>query len=504
MKKILKPYRHLASLVAVLIVAVCLALLGVPPLACAVMVGLWQLTQFAQSKGYRSGRVCIAALTDEQIKEFEKICNELKELGTHIPGLKELSTAEGGFAAIKKLPELLKGEQKRVDELESTVKTLKKNALAVSPTGVRWVGNVPFVTDDCAKALSSVLVLEAHKLGESAMRQLNKEQRSWESLVSLSKGYLGIETKAGGALTPVDIPLPTIYMPQVIELVFRYGQARQYCTLFPLGAGTVKLPRLQAGEDAFGFMGAGTGGMSQQVGQKEVTAALVTYTANKAGGLIRIPTELEEDTFIQLGQFLARYIAREFAKLEDTTLFMGDGTATYANITGIGTYCVNNPQYLVKPTAGNTVITDLTINNFRAMRALVNPAVLANMAATGQTSAAYYCHPSLEALFVTFNTIGTPQIYIPARNGQPATLDGWPIRWIGVSAANNANAQPNAFVAFFGDLSYWYFGERGVARVEVSREVFFATDELAMRALERIDFEAMALDAMSTLQLPPN
>jgi hypothetical protein len=30
--------------------------------------------------------------------------------------------------------------------------------------------------------------------------------------------------------------------------------------------------------------------------------------------------------------------------------------------------------------------------------------------------------------------------------------------------------------------------------------VFFATDELAMRALERIDVEAMAIDAMATLQ----
>jgi HK97 family phage major capsid protein len=82
-------------------------------------------------------------------------------------------------------------------------------------------------------------------------------------------------------------------------------------------------------------------------------------------------------------------------------------------------------------------------------------------------------------------------------------LDGFPIRWIGVSAANTGNAQPNAFVAFFGDLGYWYLGERGAPRVEVSREVFFQTDELAMRALERIDVEAMAVDAMATIQLPP-
>jgi len=55
-----------------------------------------------------------------------------------------------------------------------------------------------------------------------------------------------------------------------------------------------------------------------------VAAELITFTANKAGGLIRIPTELEEDTFIPIGQFLARYIARQLAKLEDKTMFLGD------------------------------------------------------------------------------------------------------------------------------------------------------------------------------------
>ncbi|HEX9046102.1 MAG TPA: phage major capsid protein, partial [Verrucomicrobiae bacterium] len=171
--------------------------------------------------------------------------------------------------------------------------------------------------------------------------------------------------------------------------------------------------------------------------------------------------------------------------------------------TGIGAYCVTNNAYLRVLKAGNTMVTDATLADFRAMRALVNPAVLANMAQTGQTSAAYYMHPSLEALLVTFNTIGQPLVYVPASNGKPATLDGWPIRWIGVSTPNDNNAHPNGFVSFFGDLSFWYLGERGAVRVEISKEVFFQTDELAMRALERIDIEAMAIDAMAAMQLPP-
>ena len=65
----------------------------------------------------------------------------------------------------------------------------------------------------------------------------------------------------------------------------------------------------------------------------------------------------------------------------------------------------------------------------------------------------------------------------------------------------STKAAASTYLAFFGDLSYWYLGERGSPRVETSREVYFATDEIGMRALERIDVEAMAPDAMTALQL---
>ncbi len=496
MKK-LSEYKQIVALGLVALLCGGLFLAGAPGIVVLATVILFQLLAFAMSKPLPG---CFnTVLTPEQLKEFEDICRELK---SYIPGMKDLQGAEGGFAAIKNLPTLLKAEKDRADAMEAALKKLQKRGIAATGENkVRWVGRTPFISDLAARAIASDLILQANSVSGMLPKILGDEERC-EKFLKEARSFAGIEQKAGGALSPADIPLPTIYMPQVVELVFAYGQARQYSTVFPLGAGTVKLPRLQAGEDSFTFLGAGTAGMSQAIGQKEVQADLVTFTANKAGGLIRIPSEIEEDTFIQLGQFLARYIARQFALLEDKTMFLADGSAGYANITGVGNYCVANPAYLVKPAAGNTVVSDVTLANFRAMRALVNPAVLANMAQDGETNAAYFMHPSLESLLVTFNTVGAPQIYMPARNGQPATLDGWPIHWIGVSANNNGIAQPNAFVAFFGDLSYWYLGERGEPRVEVSREVFFATDELAMRALERIDVEAMAVDAMSALQLP--
>jgi HK97 family phage major capsid protein len=432
-------------------------------------------------------------IPEAELQELRSVVSGLKEYKDLLPALKDVSTVEGGWAAIKALPATLKGLITEKGELEKEVNRLKKQALtAKKDTGVRWVGEIPFVTDDCARSLTACFVSECLKVSEKCLGNLVPNAESRERVINLSCEILGVETRT--ALTTTQIPVPTIYMPQVIELVYKYGQARQYATVFPLGNGTVKLPRLAAGEDDFGYLGAGAAGMSQTVNEKRVTAELVTFTANKFGGIVRIPTELEEDTFIPLGQFLARYIARQLAKMEDKTLFLADGSATYGNATGIGKYCDTNTSYLLQLTAGNVNPSDATLDDFRNLRSKVSAAVL-----SGGYDAAYYLNPTWEPFLVKFNKY--PNFIVFQRNPDGScTLDGWPVRWIGVTQAFQTTAAPSAYCAFFGALSYWYLGERGQARIEVSREVYFATDELAMRALERIDVEAMAVDAVATLK----
>jgi HK97 family phage major capsid protein len=396
---------------------------------------------------------------------------------------------------IGELRTALAAEQKRNDDLHGEVKKLAKRAAALQgQTGVRFVNNTPFVSDDCARALTAALVVGARNVG--GMDKLCRDTTQWDNHFARSCEYLGMEQKT--AMTTTELPVPTIFVPQIVELIFAYGQARQHATVFPLGNITVKLPRLAAGEDTFAYLGAGAAGMSQTVAEKRVTAEEVTFTANKMGGIIRIPTELEADTYVPIGQFLARYIGRQFAKMEDTTMFMADGSATYATQSGIGKYCTTNTDYLLQLASGKTKPSDATLDDFRNLRALVSPAVLANMAANGQTAAAYYLHPSWDPFLSGFNKY--PNFIVYKNEGGRATLDGWPIRWIGVSQAFKTTAQAATYCAFFGDLSYWYLGERGAPRVEVSKEVYFATDEIGMRALERIDVEAMATDAMATLK----
>jgi HK97 family phage major capsid protein len=501
-----KRYKHTTALLAVIISAALLVALSFIPVAAGIsVVGLYQLSQFAMSK--RSLHCYTGVLTPEQVKEFEKICGELKGHAEHFPLLKQLAEkGDGGWEETKKtikgLVDLINGEKKRVDELQATVGKMRKElATRASGTGVRWIKNVPFVTDDCAQHIAASFVLDCARLGAKAMKQLNKSEAQHEGLIARACELLGIEVKT--AMGTTQAPLPTNFISQITELVFAYGQARQYATVYPLGAGTTKLPRLTAGEDDFGFLGAGrAAGMSAAIGEKRVGVTLVSFDPSKAGGIIRIPFELEEDTFIQLGQFLSRYIARQFAKLEDNTLFLGDGTATYGNISGIIKYAQTNTDYLLSLEAGKTKPSDATLDDFRNLRNKVSAAVLSNMAANGQTAAAYYLHPTWDAKLVSFNDKNQPFNYQRGNGLAGATLDGFPVRWVGAMQPYGTAAAASKQIAVFGDIAYWYLGERGSTRIDVSTEVFFATDELAMRALESIDVQALATDAVASMQTP--
>lgn len=481
-------YPFLTMLAAVVITAFVLLQVGIFNLTtAAVFVCLGQLAIIAIERP--QAVLFEAVLSPSEVKEFQELMERCRDF---IDTNKELlkRAREGG------LEQLLKD----FPTIKSEIQGLRRRiANGSGNDAVRWIGSTPFVTGECAEFLSAHFIMSVSKL-ENGMENLVKDASSRDLLLTHARGVVGLTRTA---MTPTEIPLPTHYASQVVELVFAYGAARQFATVFPLGTGNVKLPRLKAGEDDFGYLGVGTAGQSQNVPEKRVAAELVDFAANKAGGLIRLPYELSVDTMIPIGQYLARYIARQMAKLEDKTLFLADGTATYANQVGVGKYCATAVEgaypYLLKLDAGKTLVTDITLENLRNLRGKVSPAILANMAANGQTEAAYYFHPSLEPVLRSFNKYPNFVLFTN-ENGKPM-FDGWPVRWIGVGATNSGAAQPEAYAAFFGALSYWFLGEAGTVRVEVSKEVFFATDELAMRALERIDVNGMAEDAMATLQL---
>ena len=147
---------------------------------------------------------------------------------------------------------------------------------------------------------------------------------------------------------------------------------------------------------------------------------------------------------------------------------------------------------MLQLTSTNTSADKITLANCRTLRAKITGAVL--------KTAKYYAHPTMDALFVTLNTSATVVPYVRKPDGT-ATLDGFEIVWVNAMPVYSTSATVSAYQIYFGDLSWWYFGERMAMNVETSRDVYFATDEIGIRALERIDIHCMGQKSTAALQL---
>src|SRR4029077_1981290 len=110
--------------------------------------------------------------------------------------------------------------------------------------------------------------------------------------------------------------------------------------------------------------------------------------------------------------------------------------------------------------------SDGTLADFRALRTKVNKAAL-----SGRLSA-YYLDSTWETALPGFRTQSEPNVYQRLPNGT-AILDGYPIVWTDVLQAYGTTATPSAALAVFGTLSFWWFGEHGMPRMDTSDHVLF-------------------------------
>jgi len=329
-----------------------------------------------------------------------------------------------------------------------------------------------FVSDDCARHIAGIAL--------AARLRSGKQIENADLLHGLAKDILGIEIRS--ALTSSDIPLPTEYSGEVVELVSQYAATRKYGTVYPLGAGTVKLPQLKT-DPAFGVIS-----QSATISEKSPQTAWVTFAVEKYGGLIRIPSEMDADSVVALGQFIARYAARQIAKIEDLVFFTNDGS-TYGAVEGLTKSVITNSK-VSQMASTKTHYSDATLANLRTLRSVVDAAAI--------MTGGYYMHPSFEQFLSGLNTAGDKPYQANASQG--ASLDGFPIRWVDVLPAYSTSANVSKVFILFGDLSFQYLGVRGGVRFDTSVDAAFATDEILIRALERFTIGLMAVGAVAGLE----
>ncbi len=387
---------------------------------------------------------------------------------------KSQAAQEKNWALVKELPEQVVKITTDLNSFEKQFALMRSGQLRERRAAVRATQTV---SDECAANIIACCLATRLKAAG------NLEAKQADLYAGIYKEITGEEWKT--ALASSDIPLPTEYRGEVVELVSAFGDARKYGTVIPLGTGTVNLPRMGT-DPTFGLIAT-----SGSVGEKSPTAVNVTFTPQKFGGLVRIPSELDDDSIIGLGQFIARYAARQMAYCEDWQFFRstGAGSGLNGSVEGLCVSTITNSK-VTQQASTKTKYSDATLAQIRLIRSQVDAAALG--------MAAYYCHPTFEQHFSGLNTAGDKPYQLSGLKG--ATLDGFPIRWVDAMPAYSTSANVSKVFLLFGDLSYQYLGLRGSMRFESSAEAAFATDEILVRALERMTIGLMATGAVSGLQ----
>jgi len=337
------------------------------------------------------------------------------------------------------------------------------------------------VSDDCARHFGASFIHQCAKSGKLDLVSQSTAVR--DALLSSSREILGLQART--ALTTTDIPLPTEYSGEFRALIAQFGVVRKAMFPYPIGMGTAKPPRMGA-RPQFASIA-----MSAPITEGSPTLTFASLESHKVGGLVRVPREIEEQSIVPLGQFLARYGAVEFARIEDSWGFLADGGNTYEQVKGVAQICADNNKVNQLPPTKNSP-GDAAIGDFRAMRLLVATPVL--------NSGKYYMNATWEQRLRQFKTQADPMIYEQnGPNGRP-TLDGYDVIWTEVLPAFTTGPAASTVVAIFGDLSFWWMGEHLSPRMDTSDQVFFVNDQLAVRFLEEIDFDYMDVAAAAALK----
>jgi HK97 family phage major capsid protein len=403
-------------------------------------------------------------LTQDQATELSTVLGEIK----------------GAWDAIKPLPGLVKNLQEEHSSLDEKVSALRRLQLSRTSTNTSPHPRGG-VSVECASEISARFI--AHCVKSDKLEALCSLPAQRDALAAFARDTLGLSTRT--ALGTADIPLPVQYGGEIRELISDFGVVRRRMSPYPIGMGTARPARMGT-RPSFGSIT-----MSTLFTEKSPTVTFASLESHKIGGIVRLPREIDEQSIVAMGQFLARYGAVEFARAEDTWGFLADGSGTYEQVKGIIQIARDNNKVLALA-ATKTKPSDATLDDFRALRTKVNKAAL-----NGRISA-YYLDSTWETRLPAFRTAAEPNIYQRLPDGS-AILDGYPIVWTDVLPPFGTAAAADQPLAVFGALSFWWMGEHGAPRIDTSEHVWFANDQLAVRFIEEIDFDYAAVDATAVL-----
>lgn len=411
-------------------------------------------------KAEKEGR----ALTDDEITESNDYLAAADKFDKEA---QHLAKAEEQMLKIKKRAESMRQPEPQVttpNEPETAVATMAAPVSRV-PARCRSLGRLRGFKGPDAEfnAYSSGMWLLATFFD-------NKKADRWCELNGLYRQLAQEEgtATAGGNLVPAPLEA------SIIDNRDRFGVFRPNVRIYPMTADTHDIPKV-SGSTSAAFVGE-----SGTIGESDKAWIQVSLTAKKVGRINRVSSELAEDAIINIMDDIAVDFARAFAEFEDTLGFTGDGTATHGSIDGLVKKFEDTPTLAGYVQAALDEFSELVIGDITGFMAVCPQYALAN-AKFYMSSYAFHNGVLRLAAAGGGNTIAT---LVDGMTRQ--SWLGFPIV-ISEKLPGSGDLSDNVMM-LFGDLTRSsVLGDRRSIRFDVSDAPYFTADQLALRALERID-----------------
>jgi HK97 family phage major capsid protein len=288
----------------------------------------------------------------------------------------------------------------------------------------------------------------------------------------------GIEVRAltEGSNTAGGFLVPDEMSQTIIDLREQYGTFRQWARVVPMGRDVMPVTRRAGGVTA-AFVGEG-GSFSES----DKSWNQVNLSAKKLGVLSLMSSELNEDAVINLADDISDEFAYAFALKEDQCGWLGDGTATYGGITGVCVKAIDGTHNAGKVAAATPH------NTFAELDAADLTSLMGKCPAYARLGAAWYC--SQLAYDVVFSrlaaTAGGNTVQTISGAFAPSYL-GYPIRVSQVLESGTGDLNADWMLGFGNLAQAATFGDRRGFAFAVSNERYFETDQIGLKASERID-----------------
>lgn len=309
-------------------------------------------------------------------------------------------------------------------------------------------------------------------------RQMNEEHKRFGEDMDILKRWgqktgVTYSNTAGGATVPQE------FMANLIWRTEQYGAARKVANVVRMNRDNLVVPR-KTGIVSMAFVQEGSA----------ATAADNTYdnvelTAKKAMALVQASTEWFEDSAINVADDYGNTFAEAQAYLEDGCLFLGDGTATYGGFVGLNVALPGGSTptsaasgaYLTAAAWGS-----MTLATFDNARGAVQNVKNSRCVYAGSRQFYHQVCVRFDKQATQYKDAGAS--YAAGFNGADASFNGFPFYFVQVMPTATSS---NARSCYFGDISsIAMLGDRRDLRIDVSRERYFDSDSIGIRATSRI------------------